>query len=304
MKVSGFSYMRNSFTYGYPVIQSITSVLPLVDEFIAVVGKSDDGTREAIAAIGSPKIRIIDTEWDPAMTKGGKIFAQQANIGLKAIAPDADWAFHIQSDEVIHEKDIPEIRQAMQEHLHDKKVDGFLFPFYHFIGDYKHIGPTRKWHSKEIRITRNDQKVFSYRDSQGFRLYDSEAAYMEDERKNGTKLKVKMLDARVYHYSYCRNPYLLSGKLKKFGSYYSQGSASPEFSKEAEAFDFHGVIDILAPFEGTHPAVMNEVIAKQNWEFKYDPSRGRFKPRHRVLHEIEKITGWRIGEYKNYKLIS
>ncbi|SHL88279.1 hypothetical protein SAMN05444266_105339 [Chitinophaga jiangningensis] len=304
MKVSGFSYMRNSFTYGYPVIQSITSILPVVDEFIAVVGKSNDGTREAIEAIGSPKIRIIDTEWDPAMTKGGKIFAQQANIGLKAIAPDADWAFHIQSDEVFHENDLAEIRQAMQDHLHDKKVDGFLFPFYHFIGDYNHIGPTRKWHSKEIRITRNDPRVFSYRDSQGFRLYDSEAAYLEDEKKNGTKLKVKKLDARIYHYSYCRNPYLLNGKQKKFGSYYSQSAASTDFTEEAEAFDFHGVIDILAPFEGTHPAVMNEVIAQQNWEFKYDPSRGRFKPRHRVLHEIEKITGWRIGEYKNYKLIS
>lgn len=304
MKVSGYSYMRNSFAYGYPVIQSITSVLPIVDEFIAVVGKSDDGTREAIEAIGSPKIRIIDTEWDPAMTKGGKIFAQQANIGLKAISPDADWAFHIQSDEVIHEQDLAEIRQAMEDHLDDKKVDGFLFPFYHFIGDYKHIGPTRKWHSKEIRITRNDPRVFSYRDSQGFRLYESEAAYLEDEKKNGVKLKVKKLQARIYHYSYCRNPYLLGGKIKKFGSYYSQGNTSPEFNQEAEPFDFHGVIDILAPFEGTHPAVMAEVIAQQNWEFKYDPSRGRFKPRHRVLHEIEKITGWRIGEYKNYKLIS
>jgi hypothetical protein len=85
MKVSGFTYMRNSFKYGYPVIESIKSILPICDEFIAVVGKSDDGTREAIVAIGSDKIRIIDTEWDDELIKGGKVFAQQANIGLKAV---------------------------------------------------------------------------------------------------------------------------------------------------------------------------------------------------------------------------
>jgi len=302
MKVSGFTYMRNSFIYGYPVIESIQSVLPLCDEFIAVVGRSTDGTREAIEAIGSPKIRIIDTEWDPALTKEGKIFALQANIGLKAISPDSDWAFHIQSDEVIHEDDLPEIKKAMESHLHNKKVEGFLFNFVHFIGDYKHFGPTRKWHSKEIRVLRNDPAYFSYRDSQGFRRYSSEEAYLNGEK--GEKLKVKHLKARIFHYSYCRNPYLLSSKAKKFSSYYNASQASTsDFNEQAEAFDFHEVVDILATFTGTHPAVMKDVIARQDWTFNYDPSKGYFKPRHRVLHQIEMMTGWRIGEYKNYKRI-
>lgn len=302
MKVSGFTYMRNSFIYGYPVIESIKSILPLCDEFIAVVGKSTDGTREAIEAIGSPKIRIIDTEWDPAMTKEGKIFAQQANIGLKAISSDSDWALHIQSDEVIHEDDLPEIRKAMEDNLHNKQVEGFLFNFVHFIGDYKHIGPTRKWHSREIRVLRNDPRYFSYRDSQGFRKYTSEEAYNSGEK--GEKLWVKRLNARIFHYSYCRNPYLLNSKSRKFQSYYNASQASVnDYAEQGEPFDFHSVVDILAPFTGTHPAVMQECIARQDWEFNYDPSKGYFKPRHRFLHEIEKITGWRIGEYKNYKLI-
>lgn len=300
MKVSGFTYMRNSFIYGYPVIESIKSVLPLCDEFIAVVGKSSDGTREAIEAIGAPQIRIIDTEWDPKMTKAGRIFAQQANIGLKAVT--GDWAFHIQSDEVIHEDDIPEIRKAMEDDLDNEKVDGFLFNYLHFIGDYRHIGTTRKWHSKEIRIVRNNPAVFSYHDSQGFRKYSSEEAYNNGEK--GEKLRVKKLNARIFHYSYCRNPYLLSGKTKKFQSYYNDGTESAsEYDQQIEPFDFHSVVDVLSPFTGEHPAVMKDCIARQDWEFKYDPSRGYFKPRHRVLYEIEKITGWRIGEYKNYKLI-
>ncbi|BAV09869.1 hypothetical protein SAMN05421788_1011302 [Filimonas lacunae] len=303
MKVSGFTYMRNSFLYGYPVIESIKSALPLCDEFIAVVGKSTDGTREAIEAIGSPKIKIIDTEWDPQLTQGGKIFAQQANIGLKAIAADSDWALHIQSDEVLHEEDIAEIKKAMEDNLHNKKVEGFLLNYIHFIGDYKHYGPSRKWHSKEIRVLRNDPSYFSYNDSQGFRSYTSEEGYKTGEK--GRKLGVKQLKARIFHYSYCRNPYQLSGRGKKFQSYYDASKASEkDFEEQAEAFDFHTVIDVVKPFTGTHPATMQDCIARQDWKFTYDPSKGKFKnPRHRFLHAIENITGWRIGEYKNYKLV-
>ena len=130
MKVSGFTYMRNSFKYGYPVIESIKSILPICDEFIAVIGDSDDGTREATQAIGSDKIRIIDTVWDDTMRHGGKIFAKQTNIGLKAIT--GDWGFHLQSDEVIHERDLDSIYKGMKDQLNNDKVEGFLFNFLPF----------------------------------------------------------------------------------------------------------------------------------------------------------------------------
>ena len=296
MKVSGFSYMRNSFKYGYPVIESIKSILPICDEFIAVVGKSDDGTREAIAAIGSDKIRIIDTEWDDQLTKGGKVFAQQANIGLKAVT--GDWAFHIQSDEVFHEDDLTEIQQAMKDNLEDKKVEGFLFNFLHFIGDYKHIGTTRKWHRREIRIIRNDPSFYSYKDSQGFRSYPSLKDY--EEGTNSRKLNIKLLNARIFHYSYCRDPYLLTGKVKRFSSYYQDGV---DLNESRVAFDFNTVADILAPFNESHPATMNKTIAAQGWIFKHNPEHIALSPRRLFLHRIEQVIGWRIGEYKNYKII-
>jgi glycosyltransferase involved in cell wall biosynthesis len=299
MKISGFSYMRNSFKYGYPVIESIKSILPICDEFIAVVGKSEDGTREAIEAIGSPKIKIIDTEWDDELIKGGKVFAQQANIGLKAVT--GDWAFHIQSDEVFHEDDLTEIKQAMVENFADKKVEGFLFNFLHFIGDYKHIGTTRKWHRREIRIIRNDPSFYSYKDSQGFRSYPSLEDYKNET--NSRKLNVKLLNARIFHYSYCRNPDLLLGKVKRFSSYYQPEEKTTEQYAAYKTFDFETVADILAPFNESHPATMKDTIAAQDWVFKHNPNKIDLSPRRMMLHRIEKITGWRIGEYKNYKLI-
>lgn len=299
MKVSGFSYMRNSFKYGYPVIESILSILPICDEFIAVVGKSEDGTREAIEAIGSDKIRIIDTEWDDSQIKGGTVFAQQANIGLKAVT--GDWAFHIQSDEVFHEDDLQEIYEAMQNHLEDKQVEGFLFDFYHFIGDYKHIGTTRRWHRREIRIVRNLPTVYSYKDSQGFRIYPSLEDYKNQQ--NSRKLNVKLLKAHIYHYSYCRNPDLLLGKVKRFHNYYQPAEQTEQKFRDCQTFDFETVADILAPFTKTHPATMNSKIANQDWIFTHNPKKIALSTRRLILHYIERLTGWRIGEYKNYKII-
>jgi len=299
MKVSGFSYMRNSFKYGYPVIESIKSILPICDEFIAVVGKSDDQTREAIVAIGSEKIRIIDTEWDDKLTIGGKVFAQQANIGLKAVT--GDWAFHIQSDEVFHEDDLQEIQQAMRDHLDDKKVEGFLFNFRHFIGDYRHIGTTRKWHRREIRIIRNDPTFYSYRDSQGFRSYPTLRDY--EQGTNSRKLNVKLLNAYIFHYSYCRNPDLLLGKVKRFSNYYQPEEATEAYYGDQKTFDFGSVADILADFNGSHPKTMQETIKSQDWVFKHNPKKIALSFRRLMLHRIEKVIGWRIGEYKNYKII-
>jgi len=71
MKISGFSFVRNGIKLYYPVVESIKSILPIVDEFVIAVGKGDDDdtTREQIAAIGDPKIKIIDTVWEEKYLK-------------------------------------------------------------------------------------------------------------------------------------------------------------------------------------------------------------------------------------------
>ena len=56
MKISGFSFVRNGIKLGYPVIESIKSILPICDEFVVSVGKSEDDTLEQIQAINDPKI--------------------------------------------------------------------------------------------------------------------------------------------------------------------------------------------------------------------------------------------------------
>ena len=301
MKVSAFTYVRNGLNFDYPFLQSIQSVLPVVDEFIVVVGDSFDGTHEAILALNDSKIKIVDTVWDEKMREGGYIFAQQANIGLDNVAKDADWIFHIQADEVIHENDHAAITKAMEENVDNKEVEGFLLKFINFFGDYQHYAPSRRYHQKEIRIVRNNPAVRSYNDSQGFRLFNNPAAPLEEK---GKKLHVKKIDATVYHYSYVKKPETQLKKHIEFGKRWQPTDNYIEPMKEAnkQGYDYTN-IDYLKVFTGTHPAVMHAKIAKQDWVFNYDPAANNMDAKEKFMRLLERMTGKQFFIYKNYKLI-
>jgi len=298
MKISGFSYIRNGFEFDYPFIESIQSVLPICDEFVIAVGDSKDNTRRAIEEINSPKIKIIDTIWDDNLRKDGKIFAQQANIALDNIT--GDWGFHIQADEVIHENDLQKIKNAIHENDGNKKVEGLLFHFLNFWGTYQYIRTTRKTHRYEVRIIRNIPGMRSFKDSQGFRLYSSNNAKPENEE--GKKLHVKKIDASVFHYNYVRPPELMKLKSDYFHRFWHNDEWLKENTENQGTFSFDE-IDEVAEFKGSHPAIMSQKIANQNWNYTFNKSNAKFGLKYKMLHYIEKKTGCRIGEYKNYKLI-
>ena len=88
MRVSGFTFCRNAIKYDYPVEEVIRSILPWVNEFVVNVGDSDDGTTELVERINDPKVRILRSVWDDTVRKDGLIFAQQANIALRACTGD------------------------------------------------------------------------------------------------------------------------------------------------------------------------------------------------------------------------
>jgi hypothetical protein len=297
MKVSGYSYVRNGLKYDYPFVQAIRSILPLCDEFIMVVGDSEDGTREAIEAIGDQRIKIVDTVWDEQMRTAGRVFALQANTGLDHVT--GDWAFHIQADEVLHEDDIPCVRAAMEKYDDDPKVEGFLLRFINFFGDYRHYGPSRRYHQCEIRITRNDPHVRSYRDSQGFRIFEHPERQWEEK---GRKLHVIPLQARIFHYSHVKNPALQIKKRAEFVRRYHPDEVVQEWLRTNQGFDYQDY-DYLKVFEGEHPAVMKKIIEAQDWKFRYDPSRNDMSPKEKLMRALEWLTGKQFFIYKNYKIL-
>ena len=58
MKITGLTIIRNAVINDYPVIESISSVLPVVDEMIVSVDTGDDNTLELIKSIQSEKLKI------------------------------------------------------------------------------------------------------------------------------------------------------------------------------------------------------------------------------------------------------
>ncbi|MCK9219623.1 MAG: hypothetical protein M0P47_06200 [Bacteroidales bacterium] len=290
MKVSGFTFVRNAIKYDYPVVESITSILPICDEFIVAVGSSDDGTRELVSGIASNKIQIIDTIWDETLRKDGQVLALETDKALAAVSPESTWAFYLQADEVVHEKYLPGIKTAMEKWEMYPEIEGLVFRYAHFWGSYEYVGDSRKWYRNEVRVIRNDPQIHSYLDAQGF-------------RKNGEKLKVAPVEATIYHYGWVKPPENQQAKQENFHRYWHSDRWIKNKVTKDSRFDYTG-IDSLVPFSETHPAVMKEHLGRQNWEFHYLPSHTHSSLKNRILHWIEKKTGWRIGEYRNYRLLN
>lgn len=289
MKISGFTIIRNAIINDYPAVEAITSILPVVDEMIVAVGKSDDDTEGLIRSIGSDKIKVIQSDWDLSQLPGGKVMAIETNKAFHQISPDSDWAFYIQCDEVIHEKYHTSIIESCKKHLNDPRVYGLVFNYVHFYGTYDYYGDSRRWYNKEIRIIRNDKRIYSYKDAQGFRM-------------DGKRLPSKLIDASVYHYGWVKKPELMDKKLRTLSTNWMGRAMKERLDKTQGVFNYDEY-DSLARFKGTHPAVMQKRISEKNWHVDLDVTKKRFTFKKWVMYILEKATGIRLFSFRNYKLI-
>jgi len=289
VKFAGFSFIRNAITYDYPIREAITSILPLCDAFYVAVGSSDDDTRSLIESINDSKIKIIDTTWDDSLRKGGEVLAVETNKAFNAIPEDYDWCFYIQGDEVFHEDGLDVVKKACKQWKDNPKVEGFVINYHHFYGSYDFIGNSRKWYRKEVRIIRNDKSIYSFRDAQGFQTQNR-------------PLKVKPIDVWMHHYGWVKHPKFQQAKQQNFNKLWHSDNWVDNHVSKVEEFDY-SEIDSLSIFEGSHPRVMQDRVRKVNWKFSFDPTQKRLSFKNKLLQRIENISGWRIGEYKNYRIL-
>ena len=250
MKISGFTFCRNAIKYDYPIVESIQSILPIVDEFIVNVGESEDETLKRIQSIGDPKISIVESVWDESLKKDGLIFSQQTNIALRRCT--GDWAFYLQADEVVHEEDLPGLVEAMKKALGNPETLGLSFRYLHFYADYYSVNPW--FYRRAVRIIRNNGEVESFGDAVGFCSKRTKEFLHPKDRQ-------RCLDsgARIFHYGYVKDPRVLVEKVRYQASRH-HGDEIPEdqarkLEKERYEFDQY---DILKEFIGSHPRVMSD----------------------------------------------
>lgn len=289
MKVSGVTIIRNAIKLDYPVVEAIKSILPICDEFVVAVGNSDDATEELIVGIGSEKIRVIRTVWDESKRQGGAVLADETNKALDAVAAAADWCFYIQADECVHEQYLPLIKAGMQQHLDNPLVEGIVLKYLHFYGSYDYVADSRSWYRTEVRIVRNDKRIRSHGDAQGFRI-------------DGRYLQVKPVDAYMYHYGWVKHPKFQLEKAREVSKYWHDDEWIKQHFGSGDEYDYSKV-DSVTKFTGSHPEVMHERIRAKNWDLRLESGRKNLTPWRRFLFILEKVTGWRPFEYKRYKVI-
>jgi len=279
MKVSGFTFLRNAVLNGYPFEESIQSILPIVDEFVCVVGESQDETRARVVAIADPKIRVIDSQWNENMQDRGFVYGQQKMIAQFNCT--GDWAFYLEGDEVLHESEVLKIRETMQKNLDDLDVEALYFDFFHFYGTPQQVGIAG--YRRAPRIIRNSIRSIAP---------DGLFWTVMDKNKNGRYPRAKHAGGNIYHYGHCRSVSKMCEKLKQVGRYWGN---------EHEDFKGYGSIDIreLRPFKGSHPAVMENWLEKEaETEFCQDPDYRvtRRDRRNRMRFWIEGTFGVEISK--------
>ena len=285
MKISAFTFIKNGEILGYPFIQSITSVLSIVDEFVVNVGESEDNTLKLVQSINNPKIRIIKSKWNNQMTDKGYVYGQQKMIAHFNCC--YDWAFYVEADEIYHEDDLINIKSAMQENLMDTNVEALAFNFLHFYGNANSYLDSPGWYRSEARIIKNSIRTYSP---------DGLFWVVLDGNKKGRYPKAKIIDAFCYHYGWVRTENEMNLKSHKVQKYWNKDPVNIDYSQMDQT--------IVKRFMGTHPKVVKSWLQKEKGLYKVDANYQLTKKqkKHQLMIKIEKLLGLDLSK-KHYKLI-
>ena len=285
MKVSAFTFIKNGQILGYPFIQSIQSILAIVDEFVINVGESEDDTLLMVKSIPSSKIRIIKSKWNDKMQERGFVYGQQKMIAQYNCS--GDWAFYIEGDEIYHENDLEQIRESMKMHLDDPNVEALAFDFYHFYGNPNSYLDSPGWYRSEVRIIKNSLR--SYAPDGLFWL-------VLNSNKKGRYPRAKHTGVNCYHYGWVRSEDQMNLKSYKVQKYWGKNPVKVDYSKMDQS--------IIKEFLGSHPEIIEDWLPKASGLYKVDPN---YKPtkkqkKHRMMIKLENLFSIDLSK-KHYKRV-
>lgn len=288
--LSGFSIVRNAIKLDFPIIPAINSLLEVCDEVVVNVGKSDDDTRDLVASVNDPRVRIIDTVWDFAQRN----FMLSIETQRAMDACRGSWGIYIQADEVLHEAGARILKETIAEADGDARVEALLVRYLHFYGGFDRIATNRRWYRREVRCVRlgAGTGIHPYQGAQGFRVGSEHR-----------KIRARATDAEMFHYGWARPARAIKEKHEASKVIYPWSRAQ---SEREQARGYLEWIPLLRPFTGAHPRAAQQWVAER----AHDPERvigpWRFKPEHLRFYMsdwIERLTGARLFEFRNYVVV-
>jgi len=297
MKLSGFTFVRDAVRCEYPIVESISSILPVVDEFIVNVGLPDeDGTVDLIRAIGDPKIKIIQSQWNPNLDVGCYVYTQQANIALFNCM--GKWAFYMQADEVVHEEDHPVIMDYVDRYMDDDRVDGLVLKQINFWGDFKTIlSVYPKWERRRCWIVKPHRFVLCAKDASRFTVHPK-------FKEKGRRLRAVEMDARLYHYHGIKSKKGLEEKYQTVRQYWEE-QRIPD--KQVDFYQYYPR-QFVTEYRGSHPGVMADLIqnhpisldlASPRWRTDFTPKEKKQWRKHKILQYLPE----RFAVKRRYELV-
>jgi hypothetical protein len=289
--LSAFTLVRNAVKIDFPIVPAIRSVLEVCDEVVVNVGKSEDETRDLVASIADPRVRILDTVWD--FSKGNRMISAETQRAMDACR--GSWGIYIQADEVLHERGAHILKDMVREWDKDERVEGLLVKYLHFYGGFDVIATNRRWYQREVRCIRlgGSRDIRPYHGAQGFRVGPEER-----------RIRARPTDAEMFHYGWARPAKAIREKREISRTIYPW--AKQRLEKELKADNHLEWIPLLQPFAGTHPRAAAEWIRER----AHDPERVVGPRELRLAHVrlylsdwIERLTGARLFEYRNYDIV-
>lgn len=291
--VSGLTIVRDGRRLDYPFVEAIRSALPICDEYVVVVGAGGDGTLEAVRAIGDPRIRVLETEWSELVTPRWALLAQQTNLGLHLCR--GRWCLYMQANEVLHERDLPRLREMMERHAEDRRVEALLLERLTFWADYRHwltAYPDRYKYSP--RVVRPQIGMHSIRDASSFAVFDGWSTRGRYPRALDT-------GCDLHRYGKVHTLAAQSEVLRGAVHHRDRSAELADdyfYATEPRAF--------VARFTGTHPAVMAARAAAHPPQYELDDPRCRLaltgKERRRRLetafYRRFGVPRWRSARYR------
>jgi hypothetical protein len=286
VKISGFTIVRNAIKLDFPVEASIRSILPVCDEVVVNVGRSEDETLELVRSIADPRVRILETEWD--MSRRNTVLGAETLRAMRACSHP--WGIYIQADEVLHETGAAELVAAVGEHDADPRVEGLLVRYLHFYGGFDTVATHRRWYRREVRAVRLDpaHDIRPYQGAQGFRV-----------GPNHRRIRARLTRAEMFHYGWARPAQALREKRELGKTMYPWRDAD-------ERKPLLAWIPGIRPYHDPHPAVAREWIEPRRLdpERVIAPRRFRWRfLRYYVSAAIERLTGVRVFEFRNYTIV-
>ena len=289
MKVSGFTFLRNGQKHGYPFVESVRSVLPIVDEFVIALGPCDDDTEKLLREIGDPKIRIIPTQWNERIRSDysikGYVYGQQKSIALFNCT--GDWAFYLEGDEVVHENDLAKIRGAMGFYLDDERVEALIFDYLHFYGNQNTIAWSPAWYRTAPRILRNTIPAWAPKG-----LFFT----VLDTQKKARYPRAAHTGATIYHYGYLKTQEQMNLRKALTAKSWNHPHHKIDYAEIDPA--------VLKPFTGSHPKAVQAWFPPAEGLFQANPRHRltRRERKHRIMVKLEHWFGFRFNK-KHYRLV-